>query len=395
MDDASPLSTSSRPTAGAPTCADCGTELAPGLLACPTCRRLVNSERLKALAAEAEQARHAGDLAAALTAWRSALDLLPADSRQHEQVLLTIQGLSRQVEAGAAAPGAPTQASPSSAASASSGRMPDARSARLSQADPGASPVAAASAPRAPAAGARTGNSKGAAQAAAGLGSLALLLLSKGKMLLLGLTKGGAGLSFLLSFGVYWAAWGWKFALGILASLYVHEMGHVAVLARYGIAATAPMFVPGLGAFVRMKQRPATRREDARVGLAGPTAGAAAAIAAYLGFLAGAGPVWGVIAKLGAWINLFNLLPVWQLDGGRGFAALNRSQRWFAVFAIGAAWAISEEGLLLLLLLVALGRAAGRDAPAEPDHPMLFRYVGLLALLTALAVIHVPGAPVR
>src|SRR3989454_12639768 len=77
----------------------------------------------------------------------------------------------------------------------------------------------------------------------------------------------------LLSAGVYWAAWGWKFALGVVLSIYVHEMGHVQALQRYGIKATAPMFIPGVGAVVRLKQYPASPREDARVGLAGPLGG--------------------------------------------------------------------------------------------------------------------------
>src|SRR5439155_143942 len=83
---------------------------------------------------------------------------------------------------------------------------------------------------------------------------------------LLGLTKASTLFTMLLSAGVYWAAWGWKFALGVVLSIYVHEMGHVQALQRYGIKATAPMFIPGVGAVVRLKQYPASPR-DARVGL--------------------------------------------------------------------------------------------------------------------------------
>src|SRR2546430_11600704 len=79
------------------------------------------------------------------------------------------------------------------------------------------------------------------------------------------------------------------------------------------------MFIPGVAAFIRLKQYPTDRREDARVGLAGPIWGAGAAIAAYGVYLATGAGIWGAIAHVGAYINLFNLLPVWQLDGGRGF----------------------------------------------------------------------------
>ena len=77
---------------------------------------------------------------------------------------------------------------------------------------------------------------------------LALFLLTKGKLLLFGLSKGTTFLSMLAALGVYWTLWGWKFALGFVLSIYVHEMGHVAAMKRFGLAATAPMFIPGFGA---------------------------------------------------------------------------------------------------------------------------------------------------
>jgi hypothetical protein len=100
-----------------------------------------------------------------------------------------------------------------------------------------------------------------------------VFLLGKAKFLLLGMTKLPTLLSAVAAFGVYWTVWGWKFALGLVASMYVHDMGHVFALRRYGIRATAPMFVPGLGAFVCMEQYPKSQREDARVGLAGSDVG--------------------------------------------------------------------------------------------------------------------------
>ena len=72
----------------------------------------------------------------------------------------------------------------------------------------------------------------------------------------------GAMLSMLAMFGTYWLAYGWPFAAGLVLSIYVHEMGHVIALRRYNIAATAPMFIPFFGAFVRMKQYPATVVEE-------------------------------------------------------------------------------------------------------------------------------------
>src|SRR5256885_5819705 len=108
------------------------------------------------------------------------------------------------------------------------------------------------------------------------------------------------------------------FAFGLVLSIYIHEMGHVQALQRYGIKATAPMFIPGFGAVIRLKQYPADAREDARVGLAGPLWGLGAALAAYAVYRATGVGVWGAIAHMGALVNLFNLVPVWQLDGARG-----------------------------------------------------------------------------
>ena len=102
----------------------------------------------------------------------------------------------------------------------------------------------------------------------------ALFLLGKGKVLLVGLTQAKTFLSMAVALAVYASVYGWKFALGLIVSIYIHEMGHVVWLRRYGIAATAPMFIPGLGALVRLKQYPANPAEDARVGLAGPIWGA-------------------------------------------------------------------------------------------------------------------------
>jgi Zn-dependent protease len=213
---------------------------------------------------------------------------------------------------------------------------------------------------------------------------IAILLLTKAKFLLLGLTKASTFLSMLLSLGVYWSAFGWKFALGLVLSIYVHEMGHVYVLNRYGVKAGAPMFIPGFGALIRLRQEMTDPRQDALVGLAGPLWGLGAALFALAVGMATGEPFWLAIAKLGAWINLFNLLPLWQLDGGRAFHALSRSGRWFAVLTIAVAWSLTEESLLVLLMIGGVVRAVGPAAVARSDRTALAQYVFLIAVLSAL-----------
>jgi Zn-dependent protease len=310
----------SAPGAPLSACAGCGTELAPALVACPHCGRLVHAARLKELAAQAEAYVAARDPGAALGAWREALGLLPPESRQHAVLMARIRELSPEAE-------------------------------------------------RTRPAGPRGGGT------VAGIGAL----------LLGGLTKASTLLSMLVMAGVYWTQFGLRFAAGLVGSLYVHEMGHVFELRRYGIPATAPMFVPGFGAFVRLRQYPATAREDARVGLAGPIWGAATAVAFQLVGWATGWPSCFAIARVGAWINLFNLIPIGVLDGGRGIRSLSRVERLACAGVSGLAYAVTSSGLLLVIALVALVRALGADAPRATDGGATLRWCALLLVLASLA----------
>jgi len=328
-------------------CPECHTALAPGLLSCPGCQRLVHAETLKALAAKAENAVRDGDLTAALTCWRRALELLPPDSRQHAAVTAQVAELSRRLDAGAAA-------------DSKADKQPLRR--------------------------------KGPWSIFLGLGAALAFLLAKVKWLMLGLSKAGTLWTMLLSFGVYWTAWGWQFALGLVLSIYVHEMGHVAALHRYGIPATAPMFIPGFGALVRLKQNPATPDEDATVGLAGPLWGLGAACATYALFLLTGNPFFAALTDVGAFINLFNLMPLGPLDGGRGFRALARPQRWLVFLVLLAAWLVTSHGLLIVLGLFALLRALAPGAPEKPNHGAMLKYVFLVVALLVLAALAAPNA---
>ncbi len=316
-------------------CAGCGTEFAPALLSCPACHRLTHADALARLAAHAEEAERSGDRAAALRLWREALALIPRGAQQHGAVSGKIEALGT-------------------------------------------------------ASWARRAGPAGAVGLVLWKAKFALVfLLGKAKLLLLGLTKVSTLATMLLSLGVYWTAWGWKFALGVVASIYIHEIGHVAALQRLGIRASAPMFVPGFGAFVRLEQHPTTEAEDARVGLAGPLWGLGATLVAYAAFLASGAGALAAIAQWSARINLFNLLPVWQLDGSRGFHAFSRAQRWVVVAAVALLWLLTREGLLVLLLAVT-SFAALSGKPAERGNgTALGQYLFLLAVLAALSAVPV------
>ena len=128
-----------------------------------------------------------------------------------------------------------------------------------------------------------------------------------------------------------WSLHGWPLAVGIAASIYVHEMGHVAMLRRLGIATGAPLFIPGVGAIVMLKQHVTDPITDARIGLAGPVWGLSAGVAAWLVYFLTGAPIWLAIAELTGFITLFNLTPIWQLDGSREFHALSREDDGFSL----------------------------------------------------------------
>jgi Zn-dependent protease len=217
-----------------------------------------------------------------------------------------------------------------------------------------------------------------------------LFLVTKGKALLFGLTKTKTLFSRVLSLSLYWSVWGWKFALGFVLSIYVHEMGHVAALKRLGVPASSPMFIPFVGAFVRLKQPPRSAHEDAVVGLAGPIYGLGAALVCYLAFQATGESLMGAMARVGALINLFNLIPVWQLDGGRGFNAMTRKQQFRMTGVVAAAWLISSESTLILLLLGCGYRLITGRAASKPNQQAEWTYALLIGALAALTQVPLP-----
>jgi Zn-dependent protease len=316
-------------------CAACSAELAETVLSCPQCRRLTHADELEDLAKRARAAWRVGDFATERALWEQSLALLPEDTVQYRTIQARLGELEQQSAAAA-------------------------------------------------------GSRKGWGRATAGIGPAIALLLTKGKFLLLGLTKMGTLLTMLASLGVYWQMYGLAFALGLVASIYIHEMGHVIELRRYGFPASAPMFIPGLGAFIRLRGVRVPPVVDSRIGLAGPLYGLGAAAAALVMYAATRKPIWNAIAHFGALINLFNLIPVWQLDGSRGFHSMTRGQRLAVVGIALALWMLTWHPMLFLIAAVGGYRLFTRDWQSEPDNEGLVRFALLLALLAVVGVL-APG----
>jgi Zn-dependent protease len=173
-----------------------------------------------------------------------------------------------------------------------------------------------------------------------------LLLLPKLKLL----TTVG---TMLVSVAAYSFVFGWVFAAGFVVLLLVHEMGHVIQLRREGIKASAPMFVPFLGAVISARSLGSNALAEARVGLAGPilgTIGSAACIALWQ--LTG-NHLWEALAFTGFFLNLFNLLPVVPLDGGRAMAAMAPWMWFLGLAAMVPLGIIFPNPIIWLILLFA------------------------------------------
>jgi Zn-dependent protease len=198
--------------------------------------------------------------------------------------------------------------------------------------------------------------------------------------------------SMLVSVGAYSLIWGWKFALGFVLLLLVHEYGHVLQLRREGIPASAPLFIPFLGAVVGMRGLPDDAAAEARVGLAGPVLGAVGCLVPTGVWLATGEEFWQALAFTGFFLNLFNLLPVLPLDGGRAMAALS-PKVWVLGFLILVVAAVAFPNPIILIIVLLGGletwrRWKQRKSPesqryyrVEPRSRALVAavYIGLVA----------------
>jgi Zn-dependent protease len=220
-------------------------------------------------------------------------------------------------------------------------------------------------------------------------GKAGLLLATKAKFLA---TSG----SMLVSVAAYALIWGWTFAAGFVALLFVHEMGHYIQLRREGVKPTGMLFIPFLGAVVGARSLGGSAVAEARVGLAGPVLGTLGCLAVAGIYLATGEEFWRALAFTGFFLNLFNLLPVLPLDGGRAMAAMT-PWMWLLGFGAMVALLFIAPNPILILIIVFGGmetyrrwrqRKAGEEGNAtyyrvRPAHRLAVGavYVGLLLVL--------------
>jgi Zn-dependent protease len=307
-----------------------------GALDCPQCHALLHSEELLRISTKANQLEEQNALPQARDEWRKALALLPHNSNQAEWIRGKIYKLELTEK----------HAPPSPPKSEWAKRL----------------------GPLAPIA----------------------VLLAKSKVLLLALFK----LKFLFSFfaflALYWALYGFKFGVGFVVLILVHELGHYIDIRRRGLPADMPVFLPGLGAYVRWDALGVTRQTRAAVSLAGPLAGLlGAAVCAYLWHRTGYG-LWAVLARVSAVLNILNLTPIWILDGAKAADALSKAERFVLLAVTLVLWAYLSQGLFFLVAAGIVYRLFTKDLPPIPNPRIAVYYASLLIGLAAIVYI-IPG----
>jgi Zn-dependent protease len=308
-------------------CKSCSYELAEGTLACPQCHTLVHAEQLARLAAAAKFAEERNEFAQASGHWVKASELLPKESTQAEWIRDKVRALEL---------------------SAKEQENQATRSGWMKKLGPLA-PIA--------------------------------IVLVKGKAVLLTIFK----LKFVLSLGAfmgfYWTLYGAKFGVGFAALILIHEMGHFIDIKRRGLPAEMPVFLPGLGAYVRWQALGVTERTRAAVSLAGPFAGwLASVVCALIWWKTGDG-LWAALARAGAWLNVLNLIPVWVLDGGQAVLVLNKAERIVLVTSCVALSFVLGESVFFLVAAGAAWRLFTKDIPEQPSRAITAYFVGVLASL--------------
>jgi len=313
-------------------CRRCGRDLNLGALVCENCHALVHSEELDRLADSARILESQGQFRQARETWLLGLRFLPPNSTQADWINQHAQALEQTA----------AQIQP----------IPKSDHAWAKRLGPLA-PIA--------------------------------ILLAKFKFLFTALFKLKFLFSFVAFFGLYWAMWGPKFGIGFAVMILIHEMGHYIDIKRRGLPADMPVFLPGLGAYVKWQGLGVSRETRAAISLAGPLAGLLAALACAGLWLQTGGMIWAALARTGAYLNLVNLIPVPILDGGNAARALSKIERIVLFASCLALWLLTSEGPLLF---VALGFGyqifLARDFPAHPSRKTTVYFIGVLTVLAAL-----------
>lgn len=159
------------------------------------------------------------------------------------------------------------------------------------------------------------------------------------------------GGTMLLTIGVYTLALGWKFAVGLVLLILIHECGHLIVARRFGLRASAPVFIPFMGALILLRDAPRNAWMEAWVGIGGPLLGSLGGAACYGLFLATNQVLFAALAWMAFFLNLFNLAPIGFLDGGRIVTAIS-PWLWLVGLAVMVGMLFVAFNFIVVLILM-------------------------------------------
>jgi Zn-dependent protease len=219
-----------------------------------------------------------------------------------------------------------------------------------------------------------------------------LLLLLKSKALF-------SILSMLVTIWVYAQFYGWPFAVGFVLMLLIHEMGHYLAAKQRGLNVGLPAFIPFVGAMINLRETPHDAETEAYVAFAGPFLGTLAAFAAYYYGRQTGQELWLAVAYSGFVLNLFNLIPVSPLDGGRITQVISPRIWLFGLPMLVALFFYMPSPMLILIGAMALPnlRAAwnyNKDDPRNAQYRNVSEtikveygilYLGLAAILALMS----------
>jgi len=210
------------------------------------------------------------------------------------------------------------------------------------------------------------------------------------------------GGTMLLSIGIYAMQWGWKFAVGFVLLMFIHECGHILAARRFGLKVSAPMFIPFVGALILLKDSTRNAWVEAWVGISGPLLGTFGAACCHLVYLWTGEAFYGGLAFTGYFLNLFNLAPIGFLDGGRIVTAISPWLWILGAVCLTALLFLHFNIIVLLILLMSLPRLLSlfrKKSEAERRYfeippwqrvVMSLMYFGLIvALLFGIRMTHV------
>lgn len=189
-------------------------------------------------------------------------------------------------------------------------------------------------------------------------------------------------LSFAAFIAIYSFASGVRFGIGFAVLILIHEMGHFIDIKRRGLPADMPVFLPGLGAYVRWQAMGVSQETRSAVSLAGPLAGFFASLACAALWWQTHNPLWASLARSGAILNVLNLIPVWVLDGGQAALALSKVERIALIFVSVALGLVLGQRMFFLVAL-GFGYQAffARHLPVRPSRATTIYFAAVLAAL--------------